>query len=116
MVARWDYFNIKSTKVRPYQIGNLTKRWIFFSGAYCVLYYIGSPGPLDLPSRQLRQIVSPIIPHSSRCLSPDLPHHQLSDESSQHPPLTSNTAPIVVHRAVSCTTKYFVTSIPGNNP
>lgn len=75
----------------------------FFSVAHCVLYYIGSPGPLDLPSRQLRQIVSPIIPYGSRGLSPDLPHHQLSGEPSQHPPLTSNTAPTRVYRVASCT-------------
>ncbi|RAK94045.1 hypothetical protein BO79DRAFT_205977 [Aspergillus costaricaensis CBS 115574] len=67
-----------------------------------------------MPLRQSSPIVSPIMPYGSRCLSPYLPHRQLSGEPSQHPPLTSNTTPIVVHRAVSCTMKYFVTSIPGN--
>ncbi|RDK41427.1 hypothetical protein M752DRAFT_26651 [Aspergillus phoenicis ATCC 13157] len=59
------------------------------------------------PLIRFGQIVTFIITYS-RCLSPDLPRHQLSDEPSRHPPFTSSTAPVVVQRAASCTVKYFV--------
>ncbi|CAK40283.1 hypothetical protein M747DRAFT_282427 [Aspergillus niger ATCC 13496] len=64
------------------------------------------------PLIRFGQIVSFIITYS-RCLSPDLPRHQLSDEPSRHPPFTSSTAPVVVQRAASCTVKCFVS--PSGN-